>query len=281
MQVIEFERYPTIDTLSENIKMRCLRSTGHWYAVEKIHGANYQFITNGLDVRVASRNRLLTDEEFFGHSIVFERYKDIVVANHGRLTSQGVIRPGQVLRVFGELAGVNGNLKVQDNAEYGALDFYAFDLIADGARLPYLQVMQLEGLKKAPLVTSGTFADVMNERNKYPTLVDGSCTCEGNILRCDETGEVYKHKNDLFVEKVVRTGFSRQYVLYITDNRVRAVVSKEGPFERQKFSQYIQMIAQDIAVDMGKDGLDLDFDGKEKQLISQAIAAVFVRKEVA
>ncbi|MBK0052964.1 RNA ligase family protein [Stenotrophomonas sp. S39] len=271
---LTFERYPTIDTFSEKIKMRCLRSVENWRAVEKIHGANYQFITNGDKVQSASRNRILTDEVFFNHREVFERYADVVRDNHRSLAVAGVINEGQTVRFFGELAGEAGGLKVQQNADYGALDFYLFDIVVDGRRLPYQHVLDAVGLKKAPIVASGTFADVIQHGNKFPTLVDGSCTCEGYILRCDASGEVYKFKNDLFVEKVVGSGLEHQYPLYVTENRVRAVLSKEGAFERQRFNDYIDLVKSDIEHEMKADGIVVDFDGKEKQLISRVIAAV-------
>lgn len=271
---LEFERYPTIDTFSEKIKMRCLRSVEKWYAVEKIHGANYQFITNGVGVQSASRNRILTSEVFFNHKVVFDRYAGVVRENYQRLLDGGVIGQHQTVRFFGELAGEADGLKVQQNADYGALDFYLFDIVVDGVRLPYHHVIDAVGLKKAPIVTSGAFAEVIQHGNKFPTLVDGSCTCEGYILRCDASGEVYKFKNDLFVEKVVGSGLQHQYPLYVTENRVRAVLSKEGEFERQRFNDYIDLVKSDIEQEMLADGIAVDFDGKEKQLISRVIASV-------
>lgn len=269
-----FERYPTIDTFSEKIKMRCLRSTEKWFAVEKIHGANYQFITDGIEVLSASRNRILTDEVFFNHKTVFDRYADVVRENHRQLSAAGVINEGQTVRFYGELAGEAAGLKVQQNADYGALDFYLFDIVVDGVRLPFNHVLDATGLKRAPVVAVGSFAEVIQHGNKFPTLVDGSCTCEGYILRCDASGEVYKFKNDLFVEKVVGSGLSVQYPLYVTENRVRAVLSKEGAFERARFNEYIQLVTEDVAQDMASDGICVDFDGKEKQLISRVIASV-------
>lgn len=271
---LEFERYPTIDTFSEKIKMRCLRSVEKWYAVEKIHGANYQFITDGVEVQSASRNRILTSEVFFNHKVVFDRYAGVVRENYQLLLDEGVIRQHQTVRFFGELAGAADGLKVQQNADYGALDFYLFDIVVDGVRLPYHHVIDAVGLKKAPIVASGAFADVIQHGNKFPTLVDGSCTCEGYILRCDASGEVYKFKNDLFVEKVVGSGLDHQYPMYVTENRVRAVLSKEGAFERQRFNDYIDLVKKDIEQEMLADGVAVDFDGKEKQLISRVIASV-------
>lgn len=270
-----FLKYPTIPTLSNKIIQRQMGSSAHWYAIEKIHGANYSFITDGHSVTAAGRNSLLIDNpDFFDHTEVFLRYSPAVLDLYAAYEANGLLQAGDTLRVYGELAGRD----IQENADYGDLDFYAFDLYVNDQRLPYSEVLALQDFKTAPLVGQGSFKSVIALDIKFPTLVDQSCTCEGLILRTDENGLIFKHKNDLFKERVAGIEHMPAWCEYITDNRVRAVVSKEGPFNRANFARYLELIRADIQGAMAEDGVEETIDSKANALISKCIADTYIKK---
>jgi Rnl2 family RNA ligase len=50
-----------------------------WIVTEKIHGANFCLVTDGVEIRAAKRKAFLdTDEDFFGHRALLERSADAV-----------------------------------------------------------------------------------------------------------------------------------------------------------------------------------------------------------
>jgi hypothetical protein len=51
----------------------------NWIATEKIHGTNYSFICDGIQVVPAKRNLILTlDCKFYDHASVFKIYEKIL-----------------------------------------------------------------------------------------------------------------------------------------------------------------------------------------------------------
>lgn len=105
-----------------------------WVVTEKIHGANFCLVTNGLEVRAASRKAYLDeDDEFFGYRVVLEKYRKAVLA----LAAERA--PIELLFVYGELFGgayphpdvpPNPNAQpVQSGVYYSPnLEFCAFDV---------------------------------------------------------------------------------------------------------------------------------------------------------
>lgn len=291
MKSLDFKRYDSINNvLPEHARQYC-RDKSLWYVMEKIHGANYQFVTNGVIVKPCSRNRILEvdDLTFFEHTKVFKRYEEKVIELYNYLVKQDYLKNGQILRLYGELAGIYSTGRVQDNADYGDLDFYLFDMYLNEKRWTIDNIYtrgELFDFKMVPLIGKYTFNEAIKLNNKFDTLIDSSCTCEGLILRNCGTNVTFKFKNDLFREvksidklnKIIDKKIPK-YVQYVTDNRVRAVISKEGEFNRKRFTEYVTLISMDIQKDMKEDKIEIDFDKDTVKIISSAIVDVFIKKE--
>ncbi len=63
-QTIAFVYYSHIALLPKNIQLNAnVPSTEMWNVTEKVHGANFQFGTNGEDVQAGSRNKMVDQED--------------------------------------------------------------------------------------------------------------------------------------------------------------------------------------------------------------------------
>jgi Rnl2 family RNA ligase len=75
-----------------------------WIVTEKIHGANFCLVTDGVEIRAAKRKAFLDgDEDFFGHRAMLERNAEAV----RRVFTIARARHSRITRVFvyGELFG--------------------------------------------------------------------------------------------------------------------------------------------------------------------------------
>jgi len=110
-----------------------------WVVMEKAHGANLNFTTDGQEVRLGKRTSF-TDGTFFNCQSVYDRYKDSIL----KLIS---LTPYKTLTVYGELIGghypsvkkpKNSGKCPQTEIWYcPQSEFYAFDIRADGHYLSY------------------------------------------------------------------------------------------------------------------------------------------------
>lgn len=274
---LTFFKYPSINNLDMKHVTNEIVGEEKWYAFEKIHGANYQFITNGTDIAVASRTQLLTpDNSFFNHQIVFDRYKNTILKIYQELLKKEKIKDGGQLRVFGELAGKYDNKLVQDSVDYGDLDFYMFDIFINEDPQPIQLMLEFSHLLKiTPLIGEGLFKDIIQLKNEFPNSITKNSPCEGLVLK-SESGKIYKHKNSLYREKNIETITFDGYINYINPNRMRAVITKFGEFDKSKMRQYIEDIKKDIEIDMAKDGQQPNFDKNTNMAIASCILKTFV-----
>lgn len=278
---MKFFKYPSIPSLTDKAASNYILTDDMWYAFEKIHGANYQLATDGDNVEAYSRNQMVTNDEFFGHKSVYSKYKASVVELWHEMLLDGMIGHGDTLRLFGELAGDD----IHSNASYGPLDFYVFDIYINEQQISYTSEEQRDDhfkrvnqlFKSVPFVYAGRFKDVVTQSNKFLTMIDtGSSMCEGLILRSGN--KIYKHKNDLFVEKSVNIQ-DKMYLQYLNENRVRSAVSKDGEFDSKKFKQYIDDITEDVRADMMRDEVDIDIDSKINGYISGLLVKMYKNKD--
>lgn len=121
---------------------RLLEKT-EWIVTEKVHGANFCFVTDGQVVRCAKRKRLLEQgESFFNHHRVLQRLTSQIKEAFGLVKRK---EPHvEKITIYGELFGgdyphpdVKGDPSVQ-SIQTGvyycpSVDFYAFDIIIEGA----------------------------------------------------------------------------------------------------------------------------------------------------
>ncbi|MDC3962479.1 RNA ligase family protein [Polyangium jinanense] len=113
-------------------------SRAEWIVTEKIHGANFCFVTEGREVRCAKRKGWLAeDEDFFGHRGVLSRFAGGVRDVLGRAAAREP--KATLVFVYGELFGggyphpdvppATGVQPVQTGCWYApGIEFCAFDV---------------------------------------------------------------------------------------------------------------------------------------------------------
>lgn len=158
-----------------------------WVAREKIHGANFSFICNGITVTAAKRSGVIGEvEQFYSSEGVIAKNKPKVLELYSDLIELGVIGGvGDTIQLYGELAGVGVQA---GTAHYGEKDFYAFDLLVHLSESKYMylddDVMSplcaSNGIKVAPLLGYGTFEQLSKLPNAFSSVV-GSMNSHTNM----------------------------------------------------------------------------------------------------
>lgn len=292
---MQFSRFPSLENHYREKFVDMVRMhapSDDFIATEKIHGANFSFRTNGIDVRAAKRSAFIKeDETFYGCGEVVARYKDKVIELFHSMRSVGydIVE----LAVYGELYGQG----IQKEIDYGEKDFVAFDVCVayDDERTERLSpvaanTMLIGHLPFVPVIQRGTLNDCLqinvNQMRSVQAQVKGvpDQICEGVVIRhaTDDvilpTGSagIIKLKSDSFLETKARKPKSppaplqpetqRYYELLssaITKARLMNVVSKEGLVDKKHFGRIMSMMMGDIVLDTLKDNI-VELDKKER-----------------
>lgn len=197
---------------------------------EKVHGANFSFITDGKDIKVAKRTSLIAeDENFNNYTYVVNKYEKAITALFKLIKND--FPETEMITVFGEIFGGSyphpaleiqrGMTRIQKGVFYSPEnDFYAFDICLNHTH--YLDVtiantyFEKVGLFYAKTLFAGTFSECLEYPNAFeskvhewlglPTIEDN--ICEGTIIkplisRRFGNGErvIFKNKNEKWTEK--------------------------------------------------------------------------------
>lgn len=163
-----------------------------WVVTEKVHGANFCFITDGVSVRCAKRKRLLSEgEPFFHYERVLNRVQEQVQASFFLVKKHHPTIKS--VMIYGELFGggyPHADIKADPNVQLvqtgvyysPTIDFYAFDIALDhhsdnGASerhyLDYDQALQI--FQKVQLFhAQPLFVGKWNDANGYPIGFDST-----------------------------------------------------------------------------------------------------------
>ncbi|RIA95193.1 hypothetical protein C1645_817038 [Glomus cerebriforme] len=103
---LSFIQYSSIDNYND-AKREENFDNFDWIVCEKIHGANFSFITNGDSIVCARRSSIIkSGEEFFGYQRIFKKYKDSIMDLWKVMNDQQKIRGlNKQIIVYGELFG--------------------------------------------------------------------------------------------------------------------------------------------------------------------------------
>lgn len=243
---------------------------GLWIATEKLHGANFSFWCDGVDVKVASRTQFV-DGTFYNCQAVINKYSDKVFSLFKALpeyTKQIVI--------YGELFGGN----VQKEVEYGEKDFHAFDMTIDSVvqtKLAQRSLCEGSGIPSSPFIASGTFAECLAIENTFKSTL----TPEGYLEENNAEGLViepviptwfnngsrvyFKNKTASFSEKKAKpknevfelsedeSDLLNELLSYNTEQRVSNVISKIGTVTNKDFGRILGLTTQDILEEFTKE----------------------------
>lgn len=297
---MEFKKYSSLENHYQQAFVNKIMMNGfakpeiEWSVREKIHGANLSLWYDGSEIRVAKRTSFIGEfENFFEQHVIVKRYSE----NLKRLYKLLKVPEGGTMTVYGEIAGdMSTGRKVQKEVEYGALDFYAFDIKVNGVYINDLVLelkCHLAGIRTAPLIAVGKFEDMYKIQNDFQSLVfqqeqgvdplkftlvyEGDNVSEGFVLKPTDTlymgcgtRVAIKSKNEKFSEKKkaqkirkaknidlsLSEADAKVYEViqeYITEARLRNVISKHGEVTQKHFGILMNMMVTDIVEDYEKE----------------------------
>lgn len=281
---MKFSRYNSIENHYRQKYIEIVREYGfdkpgtRWIAHEKIHGANFSFITDGTVLSIASRNNLVGGD-FYHCQPVVDKYKEAI------LNLKGIHYPeAKQIQVYGELFGPG----IQSGVFYGEnKEFMAFDVAVDGEIQEWSFVAGLLAYYKIPTPPALGVFESMDEGlaldeifvsavidKLYPEHIGvseyelGENDAEGFVLKPLEplylgNGDrvLFKKKHPKFAEKKNKkkkpSGEVNPWIdiadQYVNENRMNAVVSKYGEVTQRDFGKIIKLMNEDVLEDMVKD----------------------------
>ncbi|MDR1594439.1 MAG: RNA ligase, Rnl2 family [Prevotellaceae bacterium] len=235
--MISFKKYNSIENVFDkefvdNIKLEGFDSV-QFVVQEKVHGANFCFVTDGETVSVGKRNGFVeADESFYGHEELLVRYNEKIINLFKRVKEK--YPDILTITVFGEMFGgkyMHPDIKndsriicIQKGVNYCPNhEFYAFDLYvttADSGR--FLTVDEINTFFEdaqffyAKTLFKGTIDECLQYPNAFqshisewlglPPIEDN--ICEGIVIRPSEpiyfhngARVLLKSKNSRFAEK--------------------------------------------------------------------------------
>jgi len=186
-------------------------------------------------------------------------------------------------------------------------DFYAFDIMVDGLLVSQdlcIEVFEQTKFLYAKPLFRGTLDECLEFSPNFqttipsmlglPLLVDNFA--EGVVIKPNEpkhlngsTRVIFKNKTEKFQEKgkpkkeKIEETFSspqaekylEELSSYVTENRLRAVLSKIGPVSSKDFGKVMQSYVQDIMEDFLKDNekynTDKEVEKKDRKMISKIV----------
>lgn len=229
---MKFKKYSTIENSYQESFIKSIKMQGianmEFVVQEKVHGANFSFISNGEMMKVAKRTELLfPDEDFYNYQEVQILYKEKVAELIRDLRSTYQF---ETLTLFGELFGggyphedvsKNLNAKLVQRGVYYAPhnDFYAFDILIDSEGFLNVDLsnalFEKHGFVYAKTLFKGTLIECMDFKNQYQTTIPACFElpeiegnfCEGNIIRTVQpirmkngSRVIIKNKNENWLE---------------------------------------------------------------------------------
>lgn len=205
---MEFKRFNSIENSYQSEFIKSIHEHGfgdHEYIVqEKVHGANFSFITNGKEVITAKRTDLIeADEDFFNSKAVLKKYESRIKTLFEHLSKT---RNLETLTVFGEIFGggyPHKDVPKNENAvlvQHGIYyhpenEFFAFDILIDHNE--YLDNQSVNELFEqfdfiyAKTLFKGSLNSCLAHSNSFKTTlpaefglpeIEGNI-CEGIVIR--------------------------------------------------------------------------------------------------
>lgn len=183
------------------------------------------------------------------------------------------------------------------------IEFMAFDLMINEQFVShdlFTNLMTGSRFFLAPVLFKGSLKDCLNYPNEYdskiplalglPHLTDN--VCEGNVIKPNipqyfKSGErvILKNKNEKWSEKSKERKSPKPEVklsvdtmaklesalTYITENRLKNVLSKIGEVTQKDFGKILGLMAKDVLEDYEKDSAFLNLEKNEDKLFKKVI----------
>ena len=311
--MIEFKKYSKIQDIS-GVKSKIeewaqwLPENG-WIALEKVHGANFQFAICGNEVQVGCRSKFLDNPgSFYRADICVDRLLPT-------MQSIGKKYAGHTVRLFGELFGGHYPHKevitckhihrIQKGVWYSPdIHFYLFDVMIDDKLLPHTDVINIGNqfdLFTAEPLAIGKLSDMLDLDPVFKTTIPSRLglppikdnIAEGYVIKPNKplffrNGNriIFKIKNERFAEKKAKRERRKQALSdiisdsaisvytelkrYITENRLNNILSHGDKFDN--FHQIQGAFMKDIIEEARNDGIELKPLAKsDKKVITRTL----------
>lgn len=276
---MEHIRYNSIQNYYKEEYISRLDKNEEWVVLEKVHGANFQFITDGVSVLRAKRNHIIVEgEEFFGHQLLDEKYERAIIQIFNETECK-------VLRVFGELFGgryadneetfQTGGGAVQYEVDYhNEIDLYVFDILADDTWLSHDKVIRLSrenGLFPAESMFRGPLRECLDFDQVFITTIPNhyghppifNNYAEGVVMKPSReyTGirPSIKKKGPLWYDGEpttdnnffdTREEITETALECVNENRFLSCRSKLGEFDKKRFAEFLEEMTSDVMLDI-------------------------------
>lgn len=244
------------------------------------------------DLRVTPAKRSSTiganavgDYDFYGCTDVVEDYADKIRFLNDRLWDAGIIESGDVTITYGELFGDG----IQKEVKYGEKDFIAYDIkVIRGAQEFWLEwpIVQsyclMSDIPTVPELATGTLDDLLAISPEFVTKLGPQTednVSEGFVIKQLHKEQLLPHgaracikvKSEKFKEKkgkdtkapaapIVLTEEQEKLYselsLYVTEARLRNVLSKIGTVNQKQFGMLQGLLIQDAKAEFERDERD-------------------------
>ena len=263
-------------------------------------------------VKCGKRSGLISEgESFFNHTKILDKYENNIQDIFQKMVSLFDVKELAVFgEIYGGVYPHDDveNLqvsKVQSGVFYNNdVDFIAFDIMCDGVYFNFDQFIGMcssVGLPFLPAIFRGSLADCLNQPNLYQTTIPKlhglpeieNNTGEGNVIRPvnvlhfgNGSRVIFKNKNDKFSEKEHKKQpkapqeplpdhllkLNEEAYKYVTENRLRNVLSKIGQINEKEFGKLLGLYSKDVVEDFAKDFPDyLTLELKERKKVTRFI----------
>lgn len=265
-------------------------SDGEWVVTEKIHGANFSVHYDGETVRFAKRSGFIGDDEnFMGCQTIKDYLNNLIKAvyqhfdDDSTLSIYGEICGGY----YNDRSNNPYCVRVQKEVKYHPDNrFLVFDIQVNGCFVDqdlFDELYNHYGFMRVPELFRGSFTECLNHSNQFQTQVPAlfglpeieDNICEGIVIKPvtpkyleDGTRVILKSKNEKFSEKrsekeekigqtnILSPAAEEEYQnikTYITENRLKNVLSKIGTLTHKDFGKLLGEFVQDVLGDYYKD----------------------------
>ena len=235
--MITFKKYNSIENTYDKEFMEKIRTESpenmQFIVQEKVHGANFSFITDGETVFAGKRTGLIeADEKFYDYEKLLERYRPKVLALFTAIKQK--YPDTLTVTVYGEIFGGNyPHSEVKNDSKIICIqkgvyycpnhEFYAYDLYVTDTEIGrYFSVaesnhfFEQQAFFYAKTLLNGTLEECLQYSNEFPSLISGwlglppidDNVCEGVVIRPEEVVYLHngsrlilKNKNSRFAEK--------------------------------------------------------------------------------
>ena len=256
--------------------------SSEFFVTEKVHGANFCFYCDGVDIKVASRNQFV-DGSFYNCQEVVDLNKEKIFALQKPI--------GSDIQVFGELCGQG----IRKEINYGEKKFLAFDLVIDVSAINKKEAFSLFkefNIDTVPFIGLMSLDEALSLEVEFESNA-GTGVTEGIVIEpvnpsfIGESRVYFKKKSKAFSEKKNESKEKIKAVIsdkdkdklsdllqYVNSSRLSNVISKIGLVEWKDFGKLTGLLSQDAMNESEIEKQDFDDWNSVKKYLSKECADI-------